>query len=388
MNKCYGVFCEVIRNPQNLFAKLVYKFVKSVMENVFLEDKKEQLNVAIPRYLYQKIEEEVARQGITKRKLVFQLLSKAFEEKSISEGSSNDSEIKVPDFIFDNNDINKELYEYIKSNPKSSRFIYKKYKDNQSFIRELCDPDNPIYLREVAENLRDIFDYKEMEIDLEKLRKHIYESQIEKDKIDDELREMKNNYDEIEENLKKIKTELSDFERQKSNIRTDVALEKINGVFDSIIKIAQSITSKWNEKIKQNPLESSLRIERDTINALELIAKSTLETKYIFKTEDFLSPDNLDKYHREQLQKLELEKENAMNEMNSYMLHNPKKIIIKSLDSLGLVVDKLNKAEDDGAGGVYLRRFLKGNIEGELTEVSKLLSHLEDQVENVERRKK
>ncbi len=199
---------------------------------------------------------------------------------------------------------------------------------------------------------------------------------------------MKNNYDELEENLKKIKVELNDFEKQKANIRTDMALEKINGVFDSIIKIANSITDKWNERLKQNPLESSLRIERDTINALEFIGKSTMETKDILKTEDFLSPDNLDKYHRAQLEKLEQEKENAMNEMNSYMLHNPKRVINKSLDSLGMIINKLNKAEDDGAGGVYLRRFLKGNIEAELSKVSKLLSHLQYQVENVERRKK
>ena len=280
------------------------------------------------------------------------------------------------------------IFGYLRKNPKASEFVYKKYSKLRPLIAELCDPKNPLYLPAVAENLKDVFVYEDIQIDLEKLRTQIYQSQNERDKLEEELKEMRNNYDEIEENLKKIKTELSDFERQKSNIRTDMALEKINGVFDSVLKIAQSITDKWNERIKQNPLESSLRIERDTINSLELIAKSTMETKDILKTEDFLSPENLDKYHREQLEKLEQEKENALNEMNSYMLHNPKRVIVKSLDSLGMIISKLNKGEDDGAGGVYLRRFLKGNIEAELLEVSKLLSHLEDQVENVERRRK
>ena len=61
----------------------------------------------------------------------------------------------MPSFLFTNTVTNEELYTYLKENPKASLFIFNKYKNNRDFIKELCDPRNPIYLETVAENLKE-----------------------------------------------------------------------------------------------------------------------------------------------------------------------------------------------------------------------------------------
>ena len=59
-------------------------------------------------------------------------------------------------FLLESSADIRQVYNFLKRNPGSAKFIYKKYKPLQPTIRERCDPENPIYLEEVANNLKNV----------------------------------------------------------------------------------------------------------------------------------------------------------------------------------------------------------------------------------------
>ena len=49
-------------------------------------------------------------------------------------------------FLLDSEVDKRQVYYYLKKNPGSAKFIYRKYRGLQPIIRELCDKENPLYL--------------------------------------------------------------------------------------------------------------------------------------------------------------------------------------------------------------------------------------------------
>ena len=49
-------------------------------------------------------------------------------------------------FLLDSEVDKRQVYYYLKKNPESAKFIYRKYGGLQPIIRELCDPEDPLYL--------------------------------------------------------------------------------------------------------------------------------------------------------------------------------------------------------------------------------------------------
>ena len=137
------------------------------------------------------------------------------------------TEKDAPSFLFTNTATNEELYSYLKENPSASRFIFKKYTANQSFIKELVDPENPIYLEEVANNLKEIYQIKEEIENVEILRSERGKLNNELTKLREEIKQVEDEYDVIHDNLEKIKKEDEEYSRQRTNIRIDKGLEML-----------------------------------------------------------------------------------------------------------------------------------------------------------------
>ena len=87
-------------------------------------------------------------------------------------------------------------------------------------------------------------------------------------------------------------------------------------------------------------------------------------------------------------EEIEKEKEIALNEMNAFMSHNPRKLLNKILNDIDVSIRKINGAPDDVAGGFYLNKLTGGMVKGNLEESMKYINHLLDQMENKERRQK
>ena len=121
---------------------------------------------------------------------------------------------------------------------------------------------------------------------------------------------------------------------------------------------------------------------------MKLLSRNLKDMVEEIHSDDFLSIENLDAYHRDLMQKVRLEKENSLTEINSFMAYNPKKLLPKILDDMANAMKKIESADYDGAGGMYLNKFTAGFVKGNIQEGMKFLNYLIDQVENKERRSK
>ncbi len=296
---------------------------------------------------------------------------------------------KIPAFLFGNSVTNEELYEYLKENPEASQFIYDKYTGNQNFIKELCNPKNPIYLEEVANHLKELYQYQEIMKEYEKTKEDIAYNKNEIEKLNMEIQEQLDKYDEIEKRLNDITKQEEIVNKQKGNIRSDPGLEKIKSTLDSVLKLTESILTKYREKFKENPTEVNtlgIKINKETINNVELLNRVANETVAYIQDSDFLSPENLDEIRKKLLQQINDEKESAKNEIDSLMEYNPKKVLLKTIQNVDLVNRKIENATDDGANGRYLNKITVNFIENMQNESLGYLNRIVDQIENKDRR--
>ena len=122
-------------------------------------------------------------------------------------------------------------------------------------------------------------------------------------------------------------------------------------------------------------------MDRNEINLMTNINRQLKEMMEKIHTEDFLSTENLDQYHKELLDKIRKEKESAENEIQSFMLHNPKKLIPKAIDNINLSVRLFNKSPDMN-DLKYFNRIGQNQVLNPLNEAVGLLEHLQEQIEN------
>ena len=321
----------------------------------------------------------------------YQKLKMENEELKQKLSESNTLSVQMdnsPSFLFTDKATNEELYSYLKENPTASRFIFKKYSANQSFLKEICDPENPIHLSEVANSLQGIYHIKEEEKNIEALLHEKSRLSGELEKIKEEIEEAETEYDAIHENLERIRKEDETYNMQRSNVRTDMGLKLIADNFESISRYFDAIHQKWDVYFKEHGPSMGMIIEKNDFNQMDVLNRNIREMMERIKTDDFLSPENLDKYHRELMEKVKQEQESSSKEMKTFIAHNPKKSLREIINEIYYVQKRIIEAEDDGYKGKFLT---KGNLDlilGNIEDGMKRLNYLMDQVENVNRRNK
>ncbi len=70
------------------------------------------------------------------------------------------------DLLFKTKATNKELYEYLRKNPKSARYVMRRYPENADFLKDICDPESPLYIREISDNLSGLIEIENVQKDL------------------------------------------------------------------------------------------------------------------------------------------------------------------------------------------------------------------------------
>lgn len=290
--------------------------------------------------------------------------------------------------LLDSEADRRQVYHYMKKNPESARFIFKKYKNLQPMIREVCDPENPLYLEGVKKSLEGIIEITDTKEDLKKLKKEAAKEQKEIELLEKELKVAEKEYDEKQENLKAIKGEYEEAMKQSANIRTDKGMELIEKNVNDVTKFLTAILEKWDNYFHQNPISLGMALDKAELNHMELLNKNLKDMIERIHTEDFLSPENLDAYHRELMEKVEREKENALNEMNAVMAYNPRRLIPKVIDNISISIRHFQKADMDMAGLKWFNPVGQNQVLNPLNEALDLLEHMQDQVEAIKRREK
>ena len=291
-------------------------------------------------------------------------------------------------FLLDQDVDVRQAYIYLRKNPDSAKFIFRKYKALQPIMKELCDSENPLYLDGVAKALADIVDVESDKENAETLKAEIAKENHEIQLLKQEIEQAKTEYDTTYENLERIKKESDEYNKQRSNIRTDAGLELIQKNTKDVMEFLTAILGKWDLYFKEHPTSLGMLLDKGELNHMKLLGGNLNDMMERIHSDDFLSTENLDAYHKELMEKVKQEKENALTEINSFMAYNPKKLLPKILDDMANAMKKIESADDDGAGGMYLNKFTAGFVKGNLLEGMKYLNSLMDQVENKERRSK
>ena len=310
-------------------------------------------------------------------------------EKTESEGISNNiinQREETPSFLFTNTVTNNELYAYLKKNPTASKFIFNKYKNNRDFIKELCDPSNPIYLEMVAENLKEIFKISEVKEDIGSLKKEQFDLQQNVNDLKKTLEENTKEYDSLESKISNGKQELDNIQKQISNLREEDSLKRIKSFYKSVDDFIASITEA-HDKL---PIESigSLRLDIHQINLLKLLQKGIKSDLNLIENIDLLSEEMLDAKRKEIKEQMKKEMEEAEKSMNALQLHNPVKILKKSVSKIQEAQNQLDTAgEFSRDSGWFYNIHTIPNIHAILDIPKELINNLVQQINNVNARK-
>ena len=203
-----------------------------------------------------------------------------------------------------------------------------------------------------------------------------------------EIEQAKGEYDTTYENLERIKKEEQEFNKKKANIKTDMGMEMIEKNSSDITSFFDSVMEKWKAYFKEHVTALGMELSKSELGHMGLLNKGLKDMLEKIHSDDFLSIESLDKYHRELLERVKTEKENALNEMNSFMSYNPRKLIPKVMDNIGLSIRHFEKAESDFNGLKFFNPVGQNQVLNPLNDALNLLDHLNDQIENKERRSK
>ena len=288
-------------------------------------------------------------------------------------------------FLLDPQVDSRKIYGYLKSKPSAAPFVYEKYKDLRQTIIEISNPKNPLYLEKVREELKGTIDMESKNEDIKGLEEKLTALRNEKLKIEEEIAEKSEQYDELDQKISEAEKRAEDTDRQMGNFTDPELLRMIKGFYNEFIAFSKSILSSGD--ITQVSLKVRT-INADQIQTLNLLAEKANSNLQLISNEDLISEIKLSEKRSKLRDQIEAEKESAQKEMNSFMAHNPKRLIPKVIDNINLSVRHFQRVDVDINGLKWFNPMGQNQVLYPLDEALSLLSHLQDQVDAIKRREK
>ena len=201
----------------------------------------------------------------------------------------------IPDFIFNAQATNLDIYNFLKDRPDASEFVFNKYSNNREFIKELCIQKNPIYLPNVEKNLKEI-------IELDKEKESLASLVRQKNEIRDQIPLLESEKESAEKEVNGLRDEVGALVRERdelskyvSNLRQDIGYTEVSGFIEKVHSTIKDIMDVW----KPAPGFETLTLQRsDALRVRELIKESERLSNLLINS-DFLTSEILDKKHQE-----------------------------------------------------------------------------------------
>ena len=279
----------------------------------------------------------------------------------------------------------KKIYGYLKSNPSAAPFIYEKYKDLRQILIEISNPKNPLYLPKVREELKGIIDLGSKKDDIKAVEEKLTALRNEKLKIEEEIHEKANQYDELDHHIMGAEKKAEEIDRQMGNLSDPELLSMVKNFHNEFIAFSKSVLNSGD--ITQLTLKVRT-INTDQLQTLNLLTEKANNNLQVIANEDLLSEIKLSEKRSKLKAEIEKEKEAAQKEMNSFMSYNPRKLLPKIVDDINLSIRHFQKADVDMSGLKWFNGVGQSQVLNPLNEALGLLNHMQDQVENKERRAK
>lgn len=187
-------------------------------------------------------------------------------------------------------------YNLMVEQPESARFIYKKYRDLKSVIEEVCDPENPLYKKAIADNLKDRFEVRQINDDILKLRSEKLKLEEEKRDTEKYIEKLGKNADELNAQLKPKQDEIENLHKLIANLKSDPVMERLNKILNDMDGFAKMLSG-----IKPDVLNGDKILKNTQWSSIDAIQKSILEFRNFMETDDYFSDANVDEKRKENI---------------------------------------------------------------------------------------
>ena len=288
-------------------------------------------------------------------------------------------------FLLDTEVDAKKIYGYLKSNPSAAPFIYEKYKGLRQILIEISNPKNPLYLPKVREALKEVIDLESKKDDIKSVEEKLTALRNEKLKIEEEIHEKANQYDELDKRIVDAEKRAEEIDRQMGNLSDPELLSMVKNFHNEFIAFSKSALSSGD--ITQLTLKVRT-INTDQLQTLSLLTEKANNNLKVISNEDMISEIKLSEKRSKLKEEIEKERENALNQMNSFMSYNPRKLLPKIVDDINLSIRHFQKADIDMSGLKWFNSVGQNQVLNPLNEALGLLNHMQDQVETIKRREK
>ena len=290
-------------------------------------------------------------------------------------------------FLLDSEIDKKKAYGYIKENPSGVRFVYRKYPNLRPVLKEICDPENPLYLQSVADQLKDLVEFFDLKSEVDLLKSQHSEALGRLNEVRKELTEKNKEVDSLESQIPVVTKNLEDLQRVAANLSTEEAKKRIKEFYESVDRF---ITGVFEAQKKQPITESfnSVRLDMNQINLLKMLQKTAKSDMDFIENSDLISEEMLDAKRKELKEKMEKEMQEGETAMLAFTGHNPLKTLNKSLTKIEEAQEQLaNAGEFSRESGWFYNLHTIPNIQAILDIPKELLNNLVQQVNNVNSRK-
>ena len=290
-------------------------------------------------------------------------------------------------FLLDSEIDKRKAYGFIKENPSGVRFVYKKYPTLRPILKEICDPENPLYLQSVADQLKDLVEFFDLKSEVDLLKSQHSEALGRLNEVRKELTEKNKEVDSLESQIPGVTKKVEDLQRIMANLSTQEAKKRIKEFYESVDRF---ITGVFESQKKQPITESfnSVRLDMNQINLLRMLQKSVKSDTDFIENSDLISEEMLDKKRQELKEKMQQEMQEGETAMLAFTEHNPLKALNKSVSKIEEAQEQLaNAGEFSRESGWFYNIHTIPNIQAILDIPKELLNNLVQQVNNVNSRK-
>ena len=244
-------------------------------------------------------------------------------------------ENKIPikgdlDILLETDLDRKTLYNILKVHPEASEFLYEKYIKLRDMMKEICNPKNPLYLKEVSDNLSGYFQYEDIKSEASRLKSDILKLRDDISAYNEERSTLEKESNETTKALGLKKKELEELQKQVVNIHETTGLRKITDFIRSVQDTINAVLSRGQGEVYSG---DSLVLNREKVMNLQSVSKLSSELEIYLKTQDFLSQNNLDETQK----KLLAEIEDARYGIEAWMSKNP----TKQLSQIENLIDRM-----------------------------------------------
>ena len=280
------------------------------------------------------------------------------------------------------------LYMYLKKNPTSAQFIYQKYVSVRDILKEICNQKNPLYIEDVANELKDLITISDLKEDVESIRRERSNLIGQISELKNELLEKNKEVDSLESKVPELTKQLDNMQKLLGNLTQEETITRIKSFYESVGTFVDGVL----ESRKKEPITESFnsaRLDLNQLNVLRLLQKTVKADLDFILNQDLLSEENLDAKRKEIKEKMEKEMEEGETAMDAFRLHNPLKTLNKSVSKIEEAQEQLaNAGEFSRDSGWFYNIHTIPNIQAILDIPKELLNNLVQQVNNVNARKK